>query len=338
MAALDAVIADLPAFGPIIHETEVSTFEVEALGTHVDLVQLCAGVTAARRTRVRGALRAGCRRLTMNGRMVEILVGHATFCGLAQRVVLAIFDAVYKFIQVAGDTRIPLWETVRVEMRAFAGLMIFLRGRWCHQWSGTVTSFDASLTGWGVTEAFFPREMIGRIGRVPERSRFRRLPLSETARAHALGGANDFVWDIEHEAFVRAFRGEAGEFEQMWASARDFVEIPVDMRHKPDWSPVRWGRWGRAEHITLLEARTAVRAVQHRLQRAAGCHCRMLFLGDNLGCILALSRSWAKDYSMLVQVRRAARGALRAAFASRSVGYRANGTPPTTPAVWLNQR
>jgi hypothetical protein len=93
-AALDAVIADLSAFGLIIHETEVSTFEVEALGTHVDLVQLCAGVTASRRTRVHGALRAGCRRLTMNGRMVEILVGHATFCGLAQRAVLATFDAV----------------------------------------------------------------------------------------------------------------------------------------------------------------------------------------------------------------------------------------------------
>ena len=115
----------------------------------------------------------------MNGRMVEILVGHSTFCGLAQRAVLSVFDALYKFIQVAGDARIPLWETVRVEMRAFAGLMIFLRGRWCHQWSDTVTSFDASLTGWGVTEAVFPQEMIGRIGRVPERSRFRRLPLIE---------------------------------------------------------------------------------------------------------------------------------------------------------------
>ena len=32
----------------------------------------------------------------------------------------------------------------------------------------------------------------------------------------------------------------------------------------------------------------------------------MLFLGDNLGCILALSRSRAKDYQMLVQVRRVA--------------------------------
>ena len=92
----------------------------------------------------------------------------------------------------------------------------------------------------------------------------------------------------------------------MVATARDFVEIPVDMRQKSDWSPVRWGTWQHAEHITLLEARAAVRAVQHRLQRPDGCHCRMLFLGDNLGCILALSRSRAKDYHLLVQVRKVA--------------------------------
>jgi hypothetical protein len=99
--------------------------------------------------------------------MLEILVGHSTFCGLAQRLVLSVFDAVYKFIQVAGDERIPLWGTVRLELRAFAGLMLFMRGRWWHQWSDTVTSFDASLSGWGVTEAVYPREMVGRIGRVP---------------------------------------------------------------------------------------------------------------------------------------------------------------------------
>ena len=39
----------------------------------------------------------------MRGRMVEMLVGHSTFCGLAQQAVLSVFDDVYKFIQVAGE-------------------------------------------------------------------------------------------------------------------------------------------------------------------------------------------------------------------------------------------
>ena len=173
-----------------------------------------------------------------------------------------------------------------------------------------MTSFNASPTGWGVTESFFDCVLVGRVGRIPERSRFRKLPLSTKAREHALGGHSDFVWDAHHSAFVRACRGESGELEHVWATSRDFIQIPVDLRGKHLWSPVRWGQWSRPEHITLLEARTAVRDVQHRLLQPHGCHCRMLFSGDNLGCILALSRSRAKGYQMLVQVRRVAAWAL----------------------------
>ena len=204
----------------------------------------------------------------------------------------------------------PVWCTVRQELRAFAGLMVFLHGEWTHAWSPRVLSFDASLSGWGVTEAFFDPELVGAVGRVPERSRFRKLPISTSARSHAMDGGADFVWDPEHESFVRAFCPDVEEAEQMWATAKDFVEIPVDMRQKGDWSPIRWGQWSRAEHITLLEARTAVRAVQHRLGMPDGRRCRLLFLGDNLGCILALSRSRAKDYGMLVQIRRVSAWAL----------------------------
>ena len=103
---------------------------------------------------------------------------------------------------------------------------------------------------------------------------------------------------------MKASPGETGQPEHMWASSRGFIEIPLDVRRKSDWRPVRWGRWNMQEHITLLEARTAVRAVQHRLRAVDGCHCRIFFLGDNLGCVLSLSRSRAKDYKMPAQVRR----------------------------------
>ena len=56
--------------------------------------------------------------------MVEILIGHATFCALSKRATMSTFNAVYKFIQVAGDDRIPVWPAVRRELRAFAGIMI----------------------------------------------------------------------------------------------------------------------------------------------------------------------------------------------------------------------
>ena len=102
--------------------------------------------------------------------------------------------------------------------------------------------------------------MIGRLGRTPECSRFPKLPLGTTARDHALRGCHVFLLHIHHAAFVKASSGETGQPEHMWATSRDFIEIPLDLRRKSDWRPVRWGRWNRLEHITLLEARTAVRA------------------------------------------------------------------------------
>ena len=123
-------------------------------------------------------------------------------------------------------------------------------------------------------------ELVGHIGRIPERSQFLKLPLSTKTRSHALEGSSVFVWDANHGAFVCAFVGDSGELEHMWAFSRDFIEIPIDLR--------------------------PVRVVQHRLMQPDGCHCRMLLLGDNLGCMLSLSRSRAKDYFMLVQVVRVA--------------------------------
>ena len=118
------------SFGLIIHETEVSSSNVEAVGTLVDFEQLRAGVTGRRFCRTRAALRVAARRNKLLGRVIEVLIGHATFCGLARRASLSVFDAVYKFIQAASDERVAVWDSVRRELRDFAGIMIILRGRW----------------------------------------------------------------------------------------------------------------------------------------------------------------------------------------------------------------
>ena len=91
-------------FGLIIHETKVSGSNVEALVTLVDLEHLRAGVTGRRLHRTRAALRVAARRNKLSGRVIEVLVRHATFCGLARRVSLSVFDTVYKFIQAAGTS------------------------------------------------------------------------------------------------------------------------------------------------------------------------------------------------------------------------------------------
>ena len=53
--------------------------------------------------------------------------------------------------------------------------------------------------------------------------------------------------------------------------------------------------WNDKEHITLLEARTALATVKHILRSQVGFSRRFLILGDNLGAILALSKGRAGD-------------------------------------------
>ncbi|CAE7471367.1 unnamed protein product, partial [Symbiodinium pilosum] len=63
---------------------------------------------------------------TAFGRLLEVLIGHATFAGLMNRPVLRVFNTVYRFINSSYTKPSKLWA-VRDELIAFRGLMIFLR-------------------------------------------------------------------------------------------------------------------------------------------------------------------------------------------------------------------
>ena len=102
-------------------------------------------------------LRVAARRSRLSGKALEVLVGHATFCGLANRTCLAVLDAVYKFMRFAGEERMPLWITVRRELRAFAGLMGFLHGDWTHGWSPRVLIFSLLSPPFGNIRTAPPR-------------------------------------------------------------------------------------------------------------------------------------------------------------------------------------
>ena len=113
--------------------------------------------------------------------------------------------------------------------------MAYLHGDWGTDWSEAVTSFDASLTGWGVTQAHFDAKLVGEFGRIAERSRFKKLPIGTSAHDHAMPGHADFVYNSGHVAFVRAEAGASGELEHLWATDLDFVEVLLDLRDQRDW-------------------------------------------------------------------------------------------------------
>ena len=59
---------------------------------------------------------------------------------------------------------------------------------WWRQWNTHVTSSDSSLSGFGACKSIWPKELVASVGRVQERSRFRRIG-SHAARESALSAA-----------------------------------------------------------------------------------------------------------------------------------------------------
>ena len=106
--------------GLLLHPGEVGS-EVKALGVELDGMSLCARITSKRFHKVRQAIRGALKRRRISGRILEAIVGHATYCSLMCRPLLSIFNAVYKFIQSCYFAPVPLWESARQELSVFAG-------------------------------------------------------------------------------------------------------------------------------------------------------------------------------------------------------------------------
>ncbi|CAK9012769.1 Protein kinase domain-containing protein, partial [Durusdinium trenchii] len=120
--------------GLLLHPGEVHSSETRALGTILDGNNLCSKITPERFHRVRQSIRGLLNKKRVTGQMLEVVVGHATFCALNNRMLLSVFHSSYKFIKAHYFENSMIWDSVRAELTAFAGLMIFLRSDWKDRW------------------------------------------------------------------------------------------------------------------------------------------------------------------------------------------------------------
>ena len=109
--------------------------------------------------------------------MLEIWLGHGSFCAMAERGLLAVLSSVYAYVAANYWVGGPLWPSVIAELEAYRGLMVFLEADWSREWSRLVCVTDASETGYGVSTMQWPVEEVAAAGRLEERSRFERRPL-----------------------------------------------------------------------------------------------------------------------------------------------------------------
>ena len=84
------------------------------------------------------------------GDEMERIVGKWTWAILVRRPALSVFNAVYRFIQVAGSKLFTLWPSVERELHIIMRLAPILFASLSSPWLDRIVASDASETGFGV--------------------------------------------------------------------------------------------------------------------------------------------------------------------------------------------
>ena len=289
--------------GLILHPGEIQEQDIRALGSHMRGDLKAVRVTPERYWRLRKSLEALLRRKKISGRILEIVLGHITFCCLCNRQLLCIFSSIYKYIRKHYFAPVVLWPSVRKELEVFRGLMIFLQNDWWKPWNPLVSSSDSSLEGYGVSTAFWPLVDVRTCGRRLERSRFRR-PASTAARAHALTSAGFIRDELSQQWRLKEVTDEELIEQSGWEISKDFEEIPGHLLHKDLWEPKLWGRWNFKAGILELEGRALVKSLRRIALSVFGSDVRQLLLVDNMAVALAFDRFRSRSFALLKQIRK----------------------------------
>ena len=292
--ALTQVTNEFYARGLDLHPGEVAQQGVDTLGCRVDGVNYCTTLKPTRVHKVRQALRGLLIRGKCSGRLLENMIGHLTYSFLMARPLLSIFDRTYKFIKRHYDAKVPLWPSVRDELTAALGGIIFCQADWTRTWNKVVSASDASLGGFGVCTAEWPLEIVQNVGRQQERERFRRT-VGHSARESALECARiGPSGSLDHRD-----ANEAG-----WDVDQNFPEVPHEWLREERWDVKLKGLWKHSEKIFELETLALLKSFSRLAKSRYGRDSRQLLLVDNMAVALAFSRSRSKNRRVLQIIRK----------------------------------
>lgn len=269
----------------------------------VDGARLEMRISPVRRAKVQAGVEGLLSRRNVAVCCVEVVLGHLTFCALANQALLTIPHTLYNFARTNYWAAARLWDSCRQELRAMAALLFLARADWTLQWNDVVYESDASVAGYGVKVARWPLAAVQGCGRQGEHQRFKRIG-PQSAREAALGaaglGLRDGLWACR-PASTAADEAEVRD----WAVDRQFPGVDAAGLKESLWSTVRQGFFRHAEDILVLEARAAVKGMERLACGAYGSRMRQLFFLDNMSLVLCLCRGRSRSFSVVLQLRRA---------------------------------
>ena len=227
------------------------------------------------------------------GRELSHIVGRYTWAMLARRPAMAIFSAVYRFIECAHDTRFTIWPSVRRELWAAAHIAPLLYASIRCEWAPVVIASDASEQAAGVVYANTDNNHVKGLSSLPDTPGTATHPMLQSFIAAA-----DWRIAISHpwhaEEHINALEVRASLAAVKWAMKRPDVLVPSSPTHSKLLLLVD----SSATHGAITKGRSS----SHRLLRplrtmsslllAAGIYVRTKWIPSALNPADRPSRMW----------------------------------------------
>ena len=298
---LTRLLAGFERAGFSMHEITPAESDATFLGSRCDGN---AGTVAGKTEKIwdlRGAFLYLAARPMVTGREIEILLGQFIPIGLFARGLLSVPRALYSFIKDSYMKPQVLWKSAALESSTLAGLLPLAGANIRRRWNTTVYCSDAADHGFGGCHKIVPVEDVAMCGSWQERWRFRRLPPEEwKPRTRALDP--DAV-----RSLPRVVDGEyLSDVHAEWVKRSGFPEVGQVFVDPAGWEESFSQRLVFEEHITLKEGRAFLKQFRRAVVDVSQHDSRTLFLVDNMGLALSISKGRATDYCLLQICRRAA--------------------------------
>lgn len=293
------MMRSLHSHGLDTHDIIESTTICESLGIRINGLSGDIQPTPHRDWRLERALWALSTRPYISGEQLQMVIGHITVRCLLNRGIMCILRHAYVFVEQSYTRRQRLWKSVASEMELIRALLPLAVSNMHSSWDEHPLCTDACLTGYAVMESDLPSEIAAFHGRQDERWRFKRQEGSKVApRFSALEGRDVFS-DV-----LTVLPSVEGEVEADFETNPSFPEI--DKQHlDPERGHLLWNsQIFHKEPVHLIEARSILAAVKHRVRDSRRHGRRVLVLNDNMGVVLSIQKGRSSSYGLLRIIQR----------------------------------
>ena len=282
--------------------------------------------------RLYGASRALLRRQRLSSAALRVWLGHAICVFNLVRPAMSCFSACYRFVALESQGRVPVWNSVRAEIRMALGLFFLAEVNLAAPMCRDVGCGDSSGFGYALLRRQATDAQLRDATEHRERWRFLGVPVDEAgpslgpaeesfaaglpAATPARGGVPYGAGlDTGFGKWLASQPAQAGPVKDKWWRKRPKAEI--ELRGIPTleecWSKrseydlLIAGKWQHeGEHINVKEARVALMDLRRKCRETKHLNHRHLTLSDSMVTIGVFEKGRSHSFALLSLCRRAA--------------------------------